>query len=274
MNDPAELGRYLRARRAALRPADAGLPDTPGRRRTPGLRREEVAQLSGVSIAWYTWLEQGRVAVTSGQVIDAIARALRLDGEGHAHLRVLAGLPLPPAPLPGEPGGEVPGALRRMLDNLLPNPAYIIDRRFDYLAWNRAYARVWRDPADFPAARRNLIWLMLTDESLRGLLADWEGRARALLAQFRAVAGRYPDDARIRRLTADLEAASPQFRDWWPRYAVGRFTGPEHVIRHPDAGTIAFDLAQLSVARHPGYSLVLQTPVTGADRDKLLRLLS
>jgi transcriptional regulator with XRE-family HTH domain len=268
----AELGRYLRARRAAVRPADVGLPDVPGRRRTPGLRREEVAQLSGVSIAWYTWLEQGRVATTSTQVIDAIASALRLDDPGRGHLRMLAGLPLPPAPLGGTPPGPVPDALHRMLASLLPNPAYILNQRFDYLAWNQAYREVWCDPGSFPEERRNLIWLMLTDTSLRKLLPAWEDRARALLAQFRTVAGRYPDDVRIQRLVTDLNASSPEFRDWWPRYTVGKFTSPEHVIQHPAVGTIAFDLAQLAIAQHPGWTLILQTPVTDTDRGKLARL--
>lgn len=269
----AELGRYLRARRAALHPVDAGLPDTPGRRRTPGLRREEVAHLAGVSIAWYTWLEQGRVTATSAQVIDAIARTLRLDEAASAHLRVLAGLPLPPAPIEEPAHTGVPDSLRRMLASLLPNPAYVVDRRFDYLAWNQAYCRVWRDPGGIPEEQRNLIWLMLTDRSLRDLLPAWEDRARALLAQFRTVAGRYPDDARIRQLTVGLEAASPEFREWWPRYTVGRFTSPEHVIRHPSAGMIRFDLTQLAIAHYPGRTLVLQTPLTATDRGKLTQLL-
>jgi transcriptional regulator with XRE-family HTH domain len=268
----AELGRFLRARRAAIQPADAGLPSGTGRRRTPGLRREEVAQLSGVGIAWYTWLEQGRVVATSAQVIDALAGALRLDEEAHRHLRALAGLPLPPAWISGQGHDPVPEALQRMLDSLLPNPAYITDRRFDFLAWNHAYSSVWRDLADIPPAQRNLVWLMLTDPSLRRLLVGWEKRARALLDQFRTVAGRYPKDIRIARLVADLEAGSPHFRDWWPQYTVGRFTSPEHVIDHPEAGRISLDLAQLSITHHPSLILVLQTPVTDADRASLTRL--
>jgi transcriptional regulator with XRE-family HTH domain len=269
----AELGRFLKARRAAIQPADVGLSGGPGRRRTPGLRREEVAQLSGVGIAWYTWLEQGRVVATSAQVIDALAKALLLDDDAHRHLRALADLPLPPTRIDAQDHDPVPDALQRILHNLLPNPAYIIDRRFDYLAWNRAYCGVWRELADIPQGQRNLVWLMLTDPSLRRLLVGWERRAHALLDQLRTVAGRYPDDTRIASLVADLQATSPQFRDWWPQYTVGRFTEPEHVIDHPQAGQISFDLAQLRIAGHPSLILVLQTPVTDADRVKLTRLM-
>jgi transcriptional regulator with XRE-family HTH domain len=132
----AELGAFLRARRAAVKPGDVGLPEGTSRRRTPGLRREEVAQLAGVGIAWYTWLEQGRVLATSPQVIDAVARALLLTHEEHAHLRALANLPPPTRP---DRGGVLAASIRRMVDNLSPNPAYVLDRRFDFLTWNDAY---------------------------------------------------------------------------------------------------------------------------------------
>jgi transcriptional regulator with XRE-family HTH domain len=264
----AELGAFLRARRAAVKPADVGLPDGSRRRRTPGLRREEVAQLSGVGIAWYTWLEQGRVLATSAQVIDAIARTLRLDDEAHRHVRYLAGLPLPPPPV----SAEAPEPVQRMVGNLMPNPAYVIDRRFDFHAWNRAYTAVWRDLGPVPEDRRNLLWLFFTDKGLRELVSGWEGRARMLILQFRAAAGRYPDDNRLQLLVADLTDTSPEFREWWADYTVGGFTDPDHVIIHPTAGRIAFDLTQLRLVQHPALTLVLQTPRTTDDRQALLRL--
>jgi transcriptional regulator with XRE-family HTH domain len=264
----AELGAFLRTRRAAVRPADVGLPEGTGRRRTPGLRREEVAQLSGVGIAWYTWLEQGRVTSTSAQVIDALARALRLDDEAYRHLRYLAGLPLPPVPV----FEGTPDHLQRVVDNLVPNPAYVLDRRFDYRTWNRAYTAVWRDLDSVPESHRNLLWLFFTDPGLRDLVSGWESRAQALLAQFRTVAGRYPGDARLRRLASDLSDASPRFRQWWADYTVGGFTAPDHAIIHPVAGRIAFDLTQLRIVQYPALTLVLQTPRASADQQALGKL--
>lgn len=264
----AELGEFLRARRAAVKPADVGLPEGTGRRRTPGLRREEVAQLSGVGVAWYTWLEQGRVVATSAHVIDALARSLLLDEEAHRHLRFLAGLPLPPLPV----SARAPEPVQRMVDNLLPSPAYVIDRRFDFLAWNRAYVAVWRDIAEVRPEHRNLLWLFFTDPSLQALLCDWEGRARTLTAQFRSVVGRYPADARLQRLVTGLSDRSSQFRRWWDGYPVGGFSNSDHVIVHPVAGRISFDLTQLRLAQQPALTLVLQTPRTPADRRALLRL--
>jgi transcriptional regulator with XRE-family HTH domain len=267
----AELGAFLRARRAAVKPGDVGLPEGTSRRRTPGLRREEVAQLAGVGIAWYTWLEQGRVLATSPQVIDAVARALLLTHEEHAHLRALANLPPPTRP---DRGGVLAASIRRMVDNLSPNPAYVLDRRFDFLTWNDAYCRVWRDLAAIPPDRRNLIWLFFTDESLRSLVVDWEARAAALLAQFHAVVGRNPADQRLAQLVHDLTANSPLFQRWWPEYRVGGLGSPRHVIRHPEVGEIRFDLAQLRIDHQPGLTLVLQTPATPADRDRLIALLA
>jgi transcriptional regulator with XRE-family HTH domain len=264
----AELGAFLRARRAAVKPADAGLPDGVSRRRTPGLRREEVAQLSGIGIAWYTWLEQGRVVATSAHVIDALARTLRLDHEAHRHLRHLAGLPLPPLPV----SADTPEPVQRMVDNLLPNPAYVLDRRFDFRTWNRAYTAVWRDLDPVPEDQRNLLWLFFTDKGLRELVHGWEGRARMLIAQFRAATGRYPDDPRLHRIVAGLTGASPQFREWWADYTVGGFADPDHVITHPLAGRITLDLTQLRLVQHPALTLVLQTPRTADDRQALLRL--
>ena len=261
----AELGAFLRAKRASLQPADVGLAEGTGRRRTPGLRREEVAQLSGVGIAWYTWLEQGRVLATSDQVIDALARTLQIEGEAYRHIRYLAGLPLPPLPM----SADAPRPIQRTVDNLMPNPAYVVDRRFDIHTWNRSYTAVWRDLGQVPEDRRNLLWLFFTDPGLRELVDGWEGRARALIAQFRAVAGRYPADTRLQRIVANLSETSPEFRDWWANYTVGGFTNPDHVIIHPVAGRIAFDLTQLRFVQHPALTLVLQTPRTTDDRRAL-----
>lgn len=270
----AELGAYLRACRAALKPGDVGLRDAPGeRRRTPGLRREEVAQLAGVGLAWYTWLEQGRVVSTSTQIIDSLARALQLDTIGHRHLRALANLPLPASGPQPTHEAELSQSLARLVDNLLPNAAYIVDQRFDIHAWNAVYAKLWRNLDDVPVNERNLLWLFFNDPSLRDLVMGWEIRAEALIAQFRAVAGRHVDDPRVADLVARLNQTSPYFQQRWSDYRVGTFVEPRHVIRHRQVGEIQLDLAQLRLVQHPTLTLVLQTPVTDKDKQALLSLL-
>ena len=183
-----ELGAFLRACRARLAPADVGLPDgsASGRRRTPGLRREEIAQLSGVGVTWYTWLEQGRDISASIQVIDALARALLLTDDQHRHLRELAGLPPPEPPVPA---GDMLPRLQRLVDAEAPCPASVYDEHFDYLVWNEPYALVRHDPGTLPASRRNMLWMMFTDPVNRARMVRWESAARAVLSQFRAAAG-------------------------------------------------------------------------------------
>lgn len=184
----------LRARRARLRPADVGLPETSDGRRTPGLRREEVAQLSGVGVTWYTWLEQGHDISASAQVIDALARALVLSPDEHRHLRELAGLT---APEHVTPGHDVLPRLQRLADAVAPNLACIYDASYDYLVWNAPYVQVRHDPGQLPAGRRNLLWWMFTDPVNRARMTRWEPAARAVLSQFRAAAGQRPDDPRL-----------------------------------------------------------------------------
>jgi hypothetical protein len=255
----AELAAFLRACRARLAPADVGLPDgsASGRRRTPGLRREEVAQLSGVGVTWYTWLEQGRDISASIQVTDALARALLLTGDQHRHLRELAGLP-PPEPL--APAGDRLPRLRRLVDSAAPNLASIYDEHFDYLAWNQPYARVRLDPATLPAGRRNMAWMMFTDPDNRARMIHWEPAARAVLSQFRAAAGRRPDDPRFTELAAALTEASPQFRDWWAEYPVRYFRPATIAVKHPEAGLIQLEMFQLRLVDQPGLVMVLQVP--------------
>jgi transcriptional regulator with XRE-family HTH domain len=269
-----ELAEFLRAQRARLRPRDVGLPDGAGRRRTPGLRREEVAQLSGVGITWYTWLEQARAIPASPQVVDALARALRLGPDQHGHLRALAGLGTPPAPGDGGPDPAGRGRLARLVDALLPSPASAYDVHYDYLAWNRAYELVRHDPAAAPAGRRNLLWLLLTDPAIRARMPGWEGAARAVLGQFRAAAGRLAGDGRFAELTAALHEASPEFRRWWADYPVRDFRPATVTVEHPVAGAIALELHQLRPIEQPGALVVLQVPATPADRERIASLLA
>jgi transcriptional regulator with XRE-family HTH domain len=268
----AELAAFLRARRARLRPSDVGLPDggASGRRRTPGLRREEVAQLSGVGVTWYTWLEQGRDISASAQVIDALTRALLLGPDEHAHLRRLAGLPAPESP--AVTADRIP-RLQRLVDALSPNVASVWDVHLDYLAWNAAYALLRVDPAGLPAGRRNMIWMMFTSEENRVRMRRWEAAARAVLSQFRMAAAQRPGDPRFAELVAALAQASPEFRAWWPEYPVGSFRPATIELTHPLAGEIAFDLFQLRLAEQPDLVLVLQVPASPADLRRAERVL-
>ncbi|MGF7236137.1 MAG: helix-turn-helix transcriptional regulator [Frankia sp.] len=264
----AELAAFLRAQRARLRPADVGLREygDPGLRRTPGLRREEVAELSGVSVTWYTWLEQGRAITASDQVIDALAHAMLLDPDQHRHLRNLAGLAVPVARTPVD---DVLPRLQHLVDAAAPNIASIYDIHFDYVVWNAPYARIRHDPGTLPEDRRNLLWMMFTHEESRARMVRWEPAARAVLSQFRAAVGRRPDDPRFITLVAELTEASPQFHEWWAEYPIRSFRPATIGIVHPQAGRIDLELFQLRPIEHPDLLMVLQIPVSGTDLQRL-----
>lgn len=265
-----ELAAFLRARRAQLKPVDVGLPEGLGRRRTPGLRREEVCQLSGVGLTWYTWLEQGREITTSAQVIEALAVALRLDPDERRHLFALAGMAIP---VPEADGVQSTEVIQRILDSLKPNPAYVLDERFDILAWNRSQSALWMDPGTVAAESRNLVWLMFTVASARELVVDWEGGARMLLAQFRAAAGRHAEDRRFAELAKGLSEASPEFAEWWDSYPVAEFDVGINQLNHPVVGRLDLHLVHLRLVENPALTVVLQTPVTDIDAKRLAGLL-
>jgi transcriptional regulator with XRE-family HTH domain len=247
-----------------------GLPEDshPGRRRTPGLRREEVAEIAGVSVTWYTWLEQGRNITASDQVIDAVARALRLGPDQRRHIRGLAGLPT--APGETDVGGALP-RLQRLVDAAAPGIASVYDRYFDYVVWNTPYRLIRHDPSTVPAGRRNLLWLMFGSAENRSRLVRWEPAARAVLSQFRAAAGQRPGDPRFAALVAELTEISPEFREWWMEYRIGAFRPATIAIDHPEAGVIDLEMFQLRPVEHPDMLLVLQVP---ANRDALRRVTS
>ncbi len=278
----AELGAFLRARRARLQPADVGLPgdSVPGRRRTPGLRREEVAELSGVGLTWYTWLEQGRDIPASAQVVEALGRALRLSSDERRHLRTLAGLSAVPSAVPsvGEPPSPSDAAqalprLQRLVDSVAPNIASVYDAHFDYLAWNVPYLRVRHDPRTLAAGRRNLLWMMFTDAENRARMTTWERAARSLLSQFRAAAGRLSDDPRFAELVTALTEVSPQFGDWWAEYTVRYFRPGRIRIAHPEAGPITLEVFQLRLEDDPDHLMVIQVPADSDSRYRIATLL-
>jgi transcriptional regulator with XRE-family HTH domain len=268
----AELAAFLRAQRARLRPADAGLPEDchPGRRRTPGLRREEVAQISGVSLTWYTWLEQGRNITASEQVVDALARALRLDPDQRRHFRGLASLPTAAAET--HIGDALP-RLQRLVNAAVPNIASIYDMHFDYVVWNTPYQRLRHDPAMLPAGRRNLVWMMFSDAENRARMVRWEPAARAVLSQFRAAAGQRPHDLRFAAIVAELTDVSPEFREWWAEYPIRDFRPATIEIDHPEIGRLDLEMFQLRPIEHTDMLMVLQIPRSTDDLQRVTSLL-
>jgi transcriptional regulator with XRE-family HTH domain len=230
------LGEFLRNRRERIVPRDAGL-STAGRRRTPGLRREEVAQLAGVSVAWYTWLEQGREIRPSSDVLDAIAGALRLTAEERTHAFALAGRDAP-RDSPAPPPHAAPAAMRAVLD-ALTFPAYISDRAWNVLAWNEladeifAYSR--RPPAD-----RNTLLIAFGDPTFRAMLIDAGTDHGHVVASFRRVHDESPDDPLFEALLARLRVY-PEFRRQWERHDVQRRPVTRKALRHPQLGALYFE---------------------------------
>ncbi|HET9051797.1 MAG TPA: helix-turn-helix transcriptional regulator, partial [Candidatus Dormibacteraeota bacterium] len=252
------LASFLRTRRDRITPEAAGLPNG-HRRRTPGLRREEVAQLAGVGLTWYTWLEQGRDINVSPTVLCAIARALRLDPAERAHLFLLAGQP-PPTGFTEE---GVRPEHRRVLERWEPFPAYIINRRWDVLAHNRPTALLFFDYERPPTGVRNGIWAMFRVPSRRTTVVDWLSCAEKMVATFRAEAAQHLDEPEFRSLVAELEAESPEFAELWRRHDVrGRTHGVKR-LRTPRLGALEFEHTAYEISDQPGCRLVLYTP---ADR--------
>ena len=244
----SELAELLRTRRHRLTPADMGLP-AGSRRRTAGLRREEVAQLAGVSTTYYTFLEQGRDVRPSRQVVTALAGALRLSSAERAHLFQLAGITL--AADDQAQAETVTPVVGAMVDRLDPFPAYLKGRRWDVLAANRAARALFADwPARAPGDR-NKVWWMFTDPAARKVYVDWEQEASDMLARFRAAAARRLDDPDFTDLIERLHRASPEVRDWWPRYEVRPVGGGTKHLHHPALGDVAFQHTVLQVADQP-----------------------
>jgi transcriptional regulator with XRE-family HTH domain len=271
-----ELGAFLRARRAALRPGDAGLPEGVRRRRTPGLRREEIAQLAGISVSWYTRLEQGKDVQLSPKALARVAEALRLSAAQREYVITLAraGDALAVGPALTE---TVSSTLQDVLDAQGDKPAYLIDARLNLLAWNQAAVSVFGIPgdlADAPAEERNLLWLIFTDDS-RYLLVGWERHAQLLLAQFRDASRHLVNDPWFGRFTERLRQRSPEFAEWWSRYDVERVQATEKVVDHPTVGQIALKQTVLQVVDESrGLFLILYTPAPGTDTAEKLQKLA
>jgi transcriptional regulator with XRE-family HTH domain len=263
-----ELASFLRSRREATDPVSVGLRPGP-RRRTPGLRREELAQLSGISVTWYTWLEQGRGISVSRQVIESLARVLRMTPAEREHLFTVAGLVLP-AQTTGPP--DVDDTLRRLVETLDPNPAFVVNPWWDLLAYNQVYAALHGGLDGRPAAERNVLWLFFATDPARYLIVNWPAEARQLVGQLRAHLAQHPGDPRGPELVAALTAASPKFAELWQEHGTARFHSYRKGFQHPAAGLLRLDYIKLSAAGDDQQDLIVMLPADEATADKLRRL--
>ncbi|WP_433238449.1 helix-turn-helix transcriptional regulator [Streptosporangium sp. CA-135522] len=264
-----ELRQFLTSRRARVRPAEVGLPDGGARRRTPGLRREEVAVLAGVSPSWYQWLEQGRDITVSSQVLDAVSRVLRLDETERRHLYTLAGLN---PPLPDPSAGQAGCAqLQRLIDAWMPYPAHMLDPCWNHLAWNES-ARLVLGVGD---ADRNCLMEFFRSDTFRGRTRSWAQVAPAVVATFRAAVAQHPANEDVREVVAEISAASPEFAELWARHDVRAAGVLTTEVRHPEVGALDFETTQLRVPSRPDLTIVLHHPRPGTDTAaKLARLTS
>src|ERR1700677_27744 len=259
------LGSYLRDRRAKLDPGAFGFPSE--RRRTPGLRREEVAQRANISSTWYTWLEQGRGGAPSADVLERIARALMLTDVEREHLFLL-GLGRPPEVRYRKDEGVTP-RLQRVLDALEPSPALVRTAAWDVVAWNRAATVMLTDYGSLPPKQRNILRFIFLDPSVRAAQYDWQSVARYVVGAFRVDAARAGAAAEVEPLVEELWRLSPEFKALWRDNDVQSFGEAAKHIRHPVLGPIAFEYSAFAVDGRPDLTMVVYNPVTSADAEKI-----
>jgi transcriptional regulator with XRE-family HTH domain len=261
-----ELGAFLRNRRERTQPEQVGVRGG-RRRRTPGLRREEVAQLAGVGVTWYTWLEQGRDINPSAQVLDAISRTLQFDPHEHSHLFTLAGIPT--TTIANQCLALCPTA-QALLDQLEPFPASLVNDRLDLLAYNRIYASFFDDDLEaIPIEDRNVLWLVFTNPSWRRTIVDWEESVGNLVAEYRAAMAEHLEEPVWKTLVARLQHASPEFTAFWERHDVQLVGSRMKRARHPTAGLLSLVYTHLWLGQRLGTRITAFTPADERTRHKL-----
>jgi transcriptional regulator with XRE-family HTH domain len=270
-----DLGDFLRARRAALDPGRAGLPDDGRMRRVPGLRREELSQLANVSVDYIVRLEQGRTRRVSRAVLNALGDALQLSPDDRAYLITLAEVaPVTVKTNPPRARPEVTPPLQQLLDDIREVPAMVVYRRMYVLAWNPGAAALLTDFGALPKGERNLVRLMFLEDAFRSLYADWAPAARDAVAILRMESGLHPDDPDLIALVGELSIQDPDFRTWWSSHPVHGRGSVTRTFNHPIVGTFRLHVHQLSVGTHPDLLLVAYTaPADGPDREALRSLL-
>jgi len=263
----ADLASFLRSRRERISPGDVGLI-AGGRRRTPGLRREEVAQLAGVGVTWYTWLEQGRPIKASVQVLDAVSRTLRLDPTEHEHLYRLADVPaVPSTTVTREAGPEI----RTIIDAMMPLPVSVLNERYDVLANNAAYRALFPGLKIGEEASSNILWCTFTIPACCNPYVNRFAELPGMVARFRAVYGRHLGEPAWEEFVGDLRAASPDFARIWEEHEVA---GPKNLVkrfRYPGMGELSMMSTSLAVLSDPDLRIIVYTPVDEAGRELLGR---
>ncbi|HEX3707870.1 MAG TPA: helix-turn-helix transcriptional regulator [Mycobacteriales bacterium] len=260
-----ELSDFLRSRRERISPEQVGLPEG-GRRRTPGLRREEVAQLAGVGITWYTWLEQGRDINVSEQVLEAISRVLMLDGHERSHLFTLAGAAL--SDIETETSG-LPDQIQLVLDGLTPYPASVTNGRYDVLAYNSSYTALYGDLAALPFDQRNTLWLAFTSKVVRDALVDWDEGTRRMVGQYRAAMAEHLGEPQWKCLINRLHEVSPEFAERWQRHDV---MAPENCLKrylHPELGLLRVNFTSFWLTPRMPLRAIVYTPADAETAEKL-----
>lgn len=273
LDQRAELSEFLRTRRARLKPEDVGLPDFGRHRRVPGLRREELAQLAGVSVAYYTRLEQGNGRNVSPEVLGAIARALRLSDAEHAHLTHLAKPKQHKKKQTARPQ-QVRGALPQLLDTLDGVPAYITGRRSDILVWNRMAAAVFGDWSELPPQQRNWARMVFLKPEYRDLFVEWEQKAIDIVCLLRMDAGCHPDDPQLSALVGELSVKSEDFRRLWATHDVKEKTYGVKRLRHPLVGDLALHYESFRLSDDSEQVLITYHAEPGSASAEALRLLA
>ncbi|MEE6169016.1 MULTISPECIES: helix-turn-helix transcriptional regulator [unclassified Mycolicibacterium] len=262
----AELGGFLRMRRESVARSEHGLP--PIRGRANGLRREEVAFLSSISVTWYTWLEQGRDINPSRQVLAAIGQTLALSPADQTYLLSLAGF----SPGGTAPPGEPPDHVHRLLEAFGRSPAFALDPDWEITAWNRAYAALYPRVRTVPDEDRNLLSLVFTDPSIKLLMPDWEVESRRFVSEFRMQNGARLDDAPVVRLLDRLRAKSPAFDRIWDDHTIEGFQTRIRRFDHAVTGEIELEYHRLTPADQPDLNIVVYTPATDTAAAQLDRL--
>jgi transcriptional regulator with XRE-family HTH domain len=265
------LAQFLRTRRERVSPDEFGLPMSK-RRRTPGLRREELALLAGVGITWYTWLEQGRDITVSAPILESLARVLRLNADERAHLFLLAREQLPAEPIPATE--TVAPALQLILDSMGVYPAYVICPRWDIIAWNQAAALLYRNFSTMSERERNLLWFFFTDQQQRSQIVNWEEQARHAVALFRASTQRAIGEVWLTELVTDLMKASPEFREWWSRYDIQAMLPCEMQLDHPLVGLLHLQVTSFQLTDHSDLRMIVHTPAPGTETLEKLTMLA
>ena len=274
-SDGTELGRFLRAHRTRVTPEEAGLPAGPGPRRTPGLRREELATLAGMSIDYYARLERGKEAHPSPSVVDALARVLLLDQHEHAHLRdlaVCAARTTAPEPSTAPTSSVGPG-VTLLLESLRPNPAVVVSRTLDLLAWNPGGLRLFVGMEQWPVEKRNVARWVFLNPGARTVFDHWEEQIRSCVGRLRALAGTDPDAPDLVGLVDELLAESPEFVQLWERYDVRAHTHGRKTFHLPDIGDLTLGYQSMQLEGAPGHRLVAHYADPGTpDHDKMVLL--